>query len=262
MSKPEISIENRELYPWCVDFERSQRAARNLTTLMGIFRPRVIVGEGLPDQVAEHRAHGGVLALNGPHQNITDQCHVARLPRMAPEVFGELEGVARIGAKVVLFKNPLLRWGIEQMGAFPTIRYKDLKKSLGRDPDEAEVAMLLLNQNEFIDASKAMLENGQDLFNFPQGTRDSNFTKVKEGMGKIAVGVSSDVNLALIPIGIHFPRFRGVGVRNVMRPTIYADQLIRGPFDNAEAVTQMLFTSITDATAEARARTPDLIYQS
>lgn len=265
MPKPNVDVlaQDPNLYQWYVDLERNPTAVNIGTTVMSWMQPRIVWGPGVRQEMINHRAEGGMFAINGSHQSFTDQFQVGGLPRKDPEVFGDLEGSARITAKVPLFKIPILRTGVEIMGSIPATRYKDVKKSLGRDLTDEECDILAASQDEMIDAVVQTIVNGQDYYNFPKGTRDAS-KKVKGGMGKVAVRVPEEVNLAISPMGIYYPDFKGHKVlrrRNVFRPTIYMDHLIHGPFTDEDEVTQQLTKRLDYSVAMAKGHTPRLLYR-
>lgn len=234
-----------------------------LTTAFSVtLHPRIVFAEGAREEIIDHHSSGGLLAINASHQNITDQSHLALLTRRDPEVFGHLEGIARIMAKYPIFKTTPLRAAVEELGAFPVIRYKDLVKILDREPNEEELAKLKKFQSAAVDASISMINKGQDFGNFPEGTRDADNTRIKEGMGKIAVGVSNEVDLALLPVGFYFPKFKVLGRKNIFRPTMYIDNLIKGPFTDVENVSSKLQASIVHSVQEAKNHTPCHIYRN
>ena len=262
MEKPRIEIFNQDLYPWYVDFERNPKAVWLGHTLMSAVLPRMEFADGARQEIIDHRNDGGVFLVASSHQSFFDQFYAAAMTRKAPDVFGPLEGIARIPTKQGLFtKWDWLRAAIEQMGAYPVIRDKDIKKLLGNELTPYEEANLINNHIDFLQASIQMLDNGQDVFIYPQGTRDPQMSKMDKGVGKMAVGVFDQTNLAIIPMGLHYQRFKLLGKNNPFRATLFTGNLIKGPFDSAEETNEIVFDTLKYCVEMATERSPNLLYK-
>lgn len=103
-----------------------------------------------------------------------------------------------------LFRQPLFRWFLRNMGVIPVYRQVD-------DPDKME-------QNErMFDACTDVLSRGGAIGIFPEGVSDMErrLKKIKTGAARIVLGAEAahqfNLGTRLIPVGIHFfsrSRFR------------------------------------------------------
>ena len=261
MPRPEIGLLDPELYPWYVDFERNRDVLKIGHTLMSAVQPRMQFGEGVREEIQEHYLDSGMFMFVASHQSIFDQFYAADMTREDPETLGFLEGETRIPVKAGLMKRSKLRTGIEHMGGFPITRTKDMERALGRDLTEFEKALLKVSHKEAIKAQIDMLEGGQHIFSFPQSTRDPDMTRMDKGPGWVSTGVSDDINLAIVPVGIYYPRFRGIGTLNLLRATMYFDHPIKGPFTEADEVNAKVFDRICKSVGFAKQATPKIIYK-
>jgi glycerol-3-phosphate dehydrogenase (NAD(P)+) len=158
--------------PLEVYHERTRRRGVNsfvYWTVRSVMKPAILVYFRLKRRGREHIPSGGVI-LAANHRSFLDPFAIGCCnPR--PIYFV---------AKQELFKNPLIGWFLNCMGAFPVRR--------GQSDEES------------VETSLALLERGQAVVIFPEGTRirTGSLAKPKRGVGRLALQSGAPV----VPIAI------------------------------------------------------------
>lgn len=208
MKKPEVTLENYEtVYEYYRQYQQPRIGAYIGHSAMALmFRPNVRYAPGAEDAIQDllHEEDGRViLAFN--HLSDRDQYVVGAMARREP-VMRQMAGNTFIQSKEVLFHHPnkllrpLLRQGVDIMGAIPAFRKKDIDESQDSLRKRATSAMLR--------TSVEKLRNGQHMAVFPEGTRNKEHPDtvqdIKPGIFVVAGQVAATHQVGIIPVGFTY----------------------------------------------------------
>jgi len=213
MEKPEVTLEN---YNAVYNFYRMYRQPR-LGAAIGhgamalAFKPDMTYKGSADDLIRDHLRDGSRLIIALNHISDKDQYVVAAMARRE-QAFQPMVGNTFIQSKVPLFHHPnklvrpLLRHGVDVMGAIPAFRKKD---SDGQSDELRKAAT-----SELLETSVAKMQQGQHMAVFPEGTRNKENPNVvqplKEGIIYVASKVAAEHVVAVVPIGFTYdsrPRY-------------------------------------------------------
>lgn len=272
MSRPEVSLQNYEpLYEFYEHYEQNQLFARlGHLILSQMYKPIVTYAEGgaaeeaIRNELDEDRR----LALAANHLTKGDQYVLMSLVQRE-KVFRPFIGNSFMAAKAPLFKNPLLRLVLDEMGGIPVFRMEDVKNQDTEDvehqdtedvehldsetPSDIEVlqrlAVLRVN-----DVQIARLIRGRHMGNFPGGTRNrEDHTKVQElkkGFAHTVLNAAKIVGVSIAPIGMYYgepDNYNKLDVPNKHTPNMHIGMPLRvDPALSPEELTSQLELVIQD----------------
>lgn len=209
MKKPEVTLENHEeVYRYYAQYKQPRVGAYIGHKVMSwMFRPQVEYAPGVQDalrDIIRNPNARGILAFN--HLSDRDQYVVGAMAQREL-VFRPMAGNTFIQSKEVLFHHPnpvlrpLLRHGVDIMGAVPAFRKKDVgsgKEDLRR-----------IATNELIETSVDKLVGGQYMAGFPEGARNKDHPEtvqeLKSGFAVVAGKVAAaNHEVGVIPIGFTY----------------------------------------------------------
>ena len=209
MKKPEVTLENFEqVYDYYLDYQQPRWGARlGHWAMSKMFQPSVeyIAGaEDLIDESINSKDVRTVIIMN----HLTDQDqYVISSMITDEEVFKPMIGNTFIQAKEPLFHHPnrllrpLLRRGVDVMGAVPAFRKKDIG-------DDANSQLRRDATARLIDVSVEKLRRSGYMAMFPEGTRNKNDPKkvqeFKSGLSSVVGGVAMTHRVNIIPIGFTY----------------------------------------------------------
>ena len=225
MKKPSVTLENyNQVYDFYAHY-RSPWLAYQIghRAMAAVYRPDVHFAPGAQDVISGHFQSGTRLILASNHVNNQDQYIVAAMAQRE-KVLQPMRGNTFIPAKESLFQNPLLRLGVDFMGAIPTFRQKDVS-GVESDDETAKAKQSLQRSaaSRLLDVSIQRIISGDHMAIFPEGTRNTGdvtqVQPVKRGISIIADGLE-DVPVAVVPAGIFYGQGDGFDKR---RPTVFVD---------------------------------------
>lgn len=209
MKKPEVALENFEqVYDYYLDYQQPQWGARfGHWAMSKMFHPTVeYIGnaEDLIDESINAQDERTVIIMN----HLTDQDqYVISSMITDEEVFRPMIGKTFIQAKEPLFHHPnrplrpLLRRGVDIMGAVPAFRKKDVNDDINPGLRRDATARL-------IDMSIEKLRRGGHMAMFPEGTRNKDCPETvqefKSGLSSIIGGVAMTHQVNIVPIGFTY----------------------------------------------------------
>lgn len=187
-----------------------------------ILRPRVIISDETTDEILEHTSSGGVLLIAGNHVNGVDPLTYSALLKQEP-AFELVRYDFIIPAKPVIFRIPGIRYLADGMGAFPTIRMKDVKEEDGKLSDEnrnyqSASALFTVETvvNQLVSGGcAAVLGEGKR-------NRENPFVVQKYEKGAAFMyeeAVKADAKVGVLPAGIVY------GGLGILRPTVHVGGL-------------------------------------
>jgi len=214
--------------------------------LMGMaYRPHVTYDHdgGVKSQLEDMLRNGTQLLLASNHRNIHDQFNVAAFAQHEKSL-RILRGNTNIPTKSELYSSSLLRYPIDTLGSLPVFRAQSIRKDY-RDVAFTEEESEALDEagRLLIETSIHKVNSGKHLFIFPEGTRgdsDTKLGKLRGGIGEIACGVSDDIDLVIVPIGLYYNGHN-------FRPHMHFAEPIQGPFGDPMAVVNHLGLAMQDA---------------
>lgn len=237
MSKPRVALENyQQLYDHYGSRRPNRLANRILHAALGaIIRPQVSFAAEAEEDVANLLASNVTLVLASNHVSNFDPPVIAAMAQRE-RVIRPMRGKTSVLSKNSLFKQPL-RPIIDQLYAIPTFRAGEATRADG-SVDEARTALQRAASQRVQDMSVDLLDNGIHMAIFPEGTRNKQdptmVQRVKHGLGDIVCRVAPETMLAIVPMGIYY----GPGEHSTnLRPSVYIDNPLRGPFSDPGEVT-------------------------
>lgn len=208
MKKPEVTLENYEqVYNYYADYQQPLAGARLGHRVMSLmFRPQVSYSPNAKDAIVDlinDSSKRTIIAVN--HLTDNDQYVVASMAHRE-KAFRQMIGNTFIQGKEPLFHHPnrlirpLLRGGVDIMGAIPAFRKKDVGSEQEQLRHDATAKML--------DVSTYKMLRGKLMAVFPEGTRNKeNPEKVQElkpGIAVVAGRVAVHHEVGIIPIGFAY----------------------------------------------------------
>lgn len=157
------------------------------------------------------------------------------------------KGPVHFVAKAELYENPILSWGLDNLGVLPVARGTADRTMIAR--------------------CKTLLQAGERIAIFPEGSRGrerEDFNEVGQAQNGAAF-LAQHAKVPIVPVGIagtdlimphgaKFPRFPQVTV-SFGKP-LYADDFDGGRREKLDALTQATMASIVDLRDEARRVAP------
>jgi len=220
MKKPEVILENYEqVYDYYEHYNQPKFGAKlGHMAMASVFKPSVEYADNalefIEDLINDPQIHC-VVAVN--HLSDNDQYVVSAMAHREP-VFKPLIGNTFIQSKEPLFHHPnkiirpLLRRGVDVMGAIPAFRKKDV--------DESKAELRRLSTSKLIEISANKLRSGKSMAIFPEGTRNNIDPEVVQPLRHGIVSVVSDVALTdevcVIPVGFTY--------NNKRRPNMFVEE--------------------------------------
>lgn len=268
MERPKVIPENHKaVYDFYGDYYNPRAAKFGHKVMHLIYHPRVVWAPGAEEEVRDHLADDNGLGIMLGHSNIHDQFHAASCID-SQKTFRNVRGNAFIWAKSNLYQSfSLLRIAVDAMGAIPTHRraeYMDEDNNISDEMNDLRRAVTA----GLIDCTVKRINDGAVPAIFPEGTRNKgDVTKIQtieKGPAIIAGSVAEERNLALVGIAMYYPRFRGLSLRNRIRPTLYVGNLLEGPFSSDSTgiadTQQRIHDSLQSSLDAAIEHTPARIY--
>jgi 1-acyl-sn-glycerol-3-phosphate acyltransferase len=253
MKRPEVKLEN---YQAVYDFYKHYRSPRlayqiGHRAMAAVYRPDVHYAPGAQDVIANHLQTGTRLILASNHVNNQDQYIVAAMAQRE-KVLRPMRGRTFIPAKESLFQNPLLRLGVDFMGAIPTFRQKDVSGTDSNDETaNAKQALQRSAASRLLGVSVQRITSGDHIAIFPEGTRNTgDVTQVqpaKRGISVI-VGGLEDIPVALVPTGIFYGQGDDFDKR---RPTVFVDIPLGRSFLQSPSLLTDIQTSLQSSLDQA-----------
>ncbi len=208
MKKPEVTLRNHEaVYDYYGQYRQPKFGAYIGHKIMSLmFRPNVEYAEGAKQKIDDILARPNgrlVVALN--HLSDNDQYVVSAMAMREP--FKAMVGKTFIQAKEPLFHHPnrairpVLRGGVDVMGAIPAFRKKDVLR-------EEDVDLRKQATDRMLRTSIYKMNNGQHMAIFPEGTRNHEqpdvVQELKPGICAVLGGVASNLLVGVVPIGFTY----------------------------------------------------------
>lgn len=203
MSRPKVTPSNQvEVYRYYGDRDPNPRFARfGHWAVSRLLRPEIAFAQGAEDAIAEHLAADKKLVIVTNHTDTLDPFHVAAA-MWQKKVFSPMITRTVIAAKPSLFRYPIGRQAIDELGGFPAFRAKDVI-----DADERTRAQQQGAAEGMIKTATEKINRGYHLTMFPEGQRGGvplTVQPLKRGLGAIASGVGVEHGLAVLPGGFYY----------------------------------------------------------
>lgn len=227
MKKPEVTLHNYEVvYDYYTQYSQPKVGAYIGHKAMSLmFRPNIEYTEGAQQAVEDILDNDGRLVVALNHLSDNDQ-YVVSAMALREQTFRPMVGNTFIQSKEVLFHHPnkllrpLLRRGVDVMGAIPAFRKKDVGEE---DTDLRRQAT-----NRMLQTSIQKLNNGQHMAIFPEGTRNKEqpdvVQELKPGICTVLGGVASNLLVGIVPIGFTYEGDKRRSEMWVDGPIIYSGQ--------------------------------------
>ncbi|MBP7807563.1 1-acyl-sn-glycerol-3-phosphate acyltransferase [Candidatus Saccharibacteria bacterium] len=248
MSKPKVALENyKKVYDYYEKRRQNPGAARRRHTVLAkLFKPTIhTLNPDLDQQIMELRKRGAQFVIAGNHVSDVDPVIMASLTRHYPPL-AHLEGNTFIPSKSVLFKHRVLRWLIDDLGATPQFRTKDVGRNGEPLPSKIKQLRNAARERSFSIARNKLEKYHQNMGIYPEGERNGEerdrISKIGFGLGEMICNLDPSMEIAIIPIGVHYgnERKRRLGsiplLRTVERvwhehdPDVTIGNIILGPF--------------------------------
>lgn len=248
MSKPSVKLKN---YPRVYDHYENKRqnpgaARRRHTILAKLFKPTIhTLNPDLDQQIKELRERGAQFVIAGNHVSDVDPVIMASLTRHYPPL-AHLEGNTFIPSKSTLFKHRFVRWLIDDLGATPQFRTKDVGRNGEPLPDDVKQLRNAGRKRSFLMARSKLEKQRQNMGIYPEGERNGEerdrISKIGFGLGKMICELDPSVEIAIIPIGVHYDterkrRFGSIPLLGTVEriwqehnPDVTIGNIILGPF--------------------------------
>ena len=174
-----------------------------------IFHPEVVVPETTEEYIHQRFESGQPLIMVANHVRYNDHNVVSSAIHQVPLLSELIVGNTFIFAKAPYFQNTFSRWHNELSNVIPVFREVDIAKETGNKAvSKMEVGR---PANALVDLSLKRLALGQNLFLFPEGTRNRNnwgkLLPIEAGIGHIAFKAwHRDLDVGIIPVGLAYDR--------------------------------------------------------
>lgn len=227
MKKPEVTLRNHEaVYEYYAQYEQPKVGAYIGHKVMSLmFRPNVEYAEGAQQTAEDILNNDGRLVVALNHLSDNDQYVVSSMA-LREKAFRPMVGNTFIQSKEVLFRHPnkllrpLLRRGVDVMGAIPAFRKKDVNE------EDAELRRQATDR--MLQTSIQKLNNGQHMAIFPEGTRNKEqpdvVQELKPGICAVLGGMASNLLVGVVPIGFTYDGDKRHPQMWVDNPIIYTGQ--------------------------------------
>ncbi len=227
MRKPEVTLRNHEaVYDYYAQYKQPIAGAYIGHKVMSLmFRPNVEYASGAEEAIEDILHEDGRLVVAVNHLSDNDQYVVSSMA-LREKAFRPMVGNTFIQSKEILFHHPnkllrpVLRRGVDAMGAIPAFRKKDVNTE---DTDLRRQAT-----NRMLQTSIQKLNNGQHMAIFPEGTRNQEqpdvVQELKPGICAVLGGVASNLMVGIVPIGFTYQGDRRHPQMWVDTPIVYSGQ--------------------------------------
>lgn len=210
MSKPKVILEDyKKVYDYYENRRQNPSAARRRHTVLAkLFKPVIHeLNPELSSQINELRERGAQFVIAGNHVSDVDPVIMASLTRhYAP--FAHLEGNTFIPSKSSLFKSRIMRWLIDDLGATPQFRTKDVGKDGEPLPSKVKQLRNAARERSFTMARNKLQNQRQNMGIYPEGERQGEerdrISNIGFGLGKMICELDPSVEIAIIPISVHY----------------------------------------------------------
>lgn len=225
MKKPPVTLENYQaVYEHYAKYNQNPIAWRASHFVLGkLFRPRVIMGPGVADEIKRQSERGSQFVIPSNHVLDVDPTVTVATAERTP--LRAVAGNAFIPAKYVLFdetniKGRATRWAIDNLGAIPIFRNKDVYSD-GTEVSPEQKALQKAARTALLDTSIELIEGGKHMSIYPEGERNlDDPTQLLEfgwGLGYIMCNAEPKNDLLTIPMTVHY----GTGDnRQVFTPSV------------------------------------------
>lgn len=249
MKKPEVILENyKQVYDYYEEYQQPKAGARLGHSVMSwMFRPQVEYSQGAKEaslDLLKDPNKRTIIAIN--HLSDNDQYVVASMAHRE-QSFRQMIGNTFVQAKEPLFHHPnkiirpLLRRGVDVMGAVPAFRKKDVTEDQEQLRHDATARLLDISVNK--------LQRGMHMAIFPEGTRNKdNPDKVQElrpGVAIVAGRVATACEVGIIPVGFTYEGDK-------RHPKMWVGEPILDSDFSADTFLPFLRDSLQDAVNNAR----------
>ena len=177
MSRPEVTLDNHEaVYRFYEGFDQPMAFARFAHLVFAkVFRLDLSVEDGAEDEIRAALAADTRLIVSPNHITGDDQYVIVSLAQHL-RALHPLRGRTFIPAEPSLFTRPgivgrMLRWGVDGLGAVPTIRMEDLRRQNVDLTDEVQDRYRNCTTRAS-DIQVSKLQRGQMMAGFWEGTRN------------------------------------------------------------------------------------------
>jgi 1-acyl-sn-glycerol-3-phosphate acyltransferase len=204
MGKPKVKLENYEqVYEYYRSYNPSELATKiGFWAMAKIAKPTVSYDKEAKDSILDLLSSGSRLIVTPNHLNNKDQYVICALARRE-EPLVPLIGNTVSYAKAELFKNSLVRRGVEIMGGVPVFRSSDV------DSDDTQARQTQPRATDALtDMALTRMIGGSHLAIFPEGTRNTVDHKrvqdLKPGVAIIAGKLSTESTVGIVPFGLQY----------------------------------------------------------
>jgi 1-acyl-sn-glycerol-3-phosphate acyltransferase len=252
------------------DYYEHHRQSRVYARLMHVVFARVYNADitcdpGAEAAIAEALDQGGRIIISPNHTTADDQYVVVSLAQKL-RALHPLRGAAFIPAEPSLFTRPgvaglLLRRAVDGLGALPTFRLEDLRRS-GLEHDEQANELHRRSMVRASEVQVAKLIGGESMAGFWEGTRNRTDYRIvqplKKGIAHTAIAAAATVPVLLLPVGIYYGAepedYRRPVVPGRHKPVVHVGAPIPVHTDSAEELTTLLHPAIQRCVDHAVAR--------
>jgi len=207
MKKPEVTLRNfEEVYDYYTQYQQPKMGAYLGHKAMSLaFRPSVKYAKGAERKIQDIIDSNGRLVVALNHLSDNDQ-YVVSAMALREKVFRPIVGNTFIQSKEILFHHPnkavrpLLRRGVDVMGAIPAFRKKDVSSE---NTDLRRQAT-----DRMFETSITKINNGQHMAIFPEGARNKEqpgiVQELKPGIAVVLGGIATNLDVGIVPIGFTY----------------------------------------------------------
>lgn len=238
MRKSELNPSNyKQVYDYYADKPISPsltKFAHFVFSLM--YKPHIRIDQKTKKTIDSRVNSGGRIIIAANHVNNQDQYVLGALMRNVDSLRPTISNTS-IPAKAELFDNPLMRFGLDNMGALPTFRKDDQENASETAGDNHMNATKAL-----IDLCVSKMLSGQHLAIFPEGTRNTGdpreVAKIKSGVSRIALRAAEVLPISILPVGIYYPD------DNPKQVKVWIDEPINSPYPSRDELSSQIQHSL------------------
>ena len=242
MKRPDVTLENCDaVYDFYGSYNADQRRARIAHALIGkVFKPDVtFLDSETEDLVRQAVEHVDVTILACKHVNMNDPLHLVALTGIV-RTFGDLAGATVIPSKRPLFDLRIRRW-IDDLGAIPTFRKKDLVRDDGTLDDASSVELSHATER-LIDVCAKLMCRGKTLAIFPESERSakiegsdpSRVNRLKDGVARMYLKSIDSVTIAIVPLGLCYDETKSMTAKR--KPSMVVGNPLTKRYSDAAAL--------------------------
>lgn len=215
-----------------------------------IFHPDVIAPDETLQFISDsYQKHKPIILVANHvqyHDHNVASAAIHSLPLLRKQVIGK----TLVFAKAPYFQTPKSRWYNELSNVVPVFREVDIKQETGSETLGIEVGRAA---SALIDMTVKRIKKGQNLFLFPEGTRNrQDWEKVQTleaGVGHIAFKAwANGIDVSILPMGIAYKDHTPASIFN---PVVSFGEPIRRRDDNQRRITATVQTAIQESVDQA-----------